>query len=135
MKRKIFYFLVLTGVISCFLFTYCGGGGKYSEVKKLLKDSIEASEKLYKEIDSAKDGKAVANALREYIKVMKVLSPKVEALSEKYPELEDNPPEELNDLMMEFEESLQGMMKVMQKAMKYMDDPEVIKVMEEFQNM
>ncbi|MBN2442621.1 MAG: hypothetical protein JXJ04_14800 [Spirochaetales bacterium] len=135
MTKKFLFSLLMISIISCFILTFCSGGSKYGEVKKLLNEYITASNKLNKTFDSAKDGKTVAKGLTEYIKVMKDLSPRIEALPEKYPELEDEPPEELKELVLEFETSMKTLFTIIQKAMEFADDPDVMKALGEFENI
>jgi len=139
MVKKMVYSVFFMSVIICFVFTGCSGsktGGKYGEVKTLLTDYLSAINDLDKSLESAKDGKAAAKAFTTYMNKMKALNQKVERLPEMYPELaSDNPPAELKDLIQEFNESEDLQAELLMKMMKYMDDPDVMKAMEQMEAM
>ena len=133
MKKTAFFILI------CFLFVYCGGGsggGKYAEVKDLLKEYMVATTDYVKAMESAADGKAVAKAMIEYGKKMKDLEPKLDEMQDKYPELgEEEPPAELKDLMAEFGNIEQHLEPAMKKMMEYMTDPDVLEAIEKMGDM
>jgi hypothetical protein len=106
---------------------------KYAEVRTLLNDYITMTGDLDKAIDSAKSGKEVAVALRAYIAKVKVLGPQVESLPEKYPELENDPPADLKELIASFESATSGMGQVFGKLMAYMEDEAVVEALEELE--
>ncbi|MBN1412524.1 MAG: hypothetical protein JW969_16875 [Spirochaetales bacterium] len=123
-------FLMVT-IISC-----GAGGGKYGEVKKLMTEFVNSTEKMLKGVDEAKDGKAVAKALTEWASTTKSLQPQIEAMDKKYPELvSDNPPEELKDMLKEFEDVNKAMENVFEKIMQYADDPDVMAALAEMEGM
>ncbi|MFC2169829.1 hypothetical protein ACFLRM_04610 [Acidobacteriota bacterium] len=125
---------VLLSIILFFGFIACGGGGgKYSDAKKLIQESSDVMGKFIDNMEKAEDGKAVAAAMTTFSNAMSELQPKFEGLELKYPELKDqaNPPPEIADEIKKFEELSQRMMSVMTKMMQYTDDPDVQKAQEE----
>ena len=137
-KKMIFSFFLVSVVINL-VFTGCSGGntgGKYGEVKEILTDYLSAINDLDKSLESAKDGKTAAKAFTTYVDKMKKLGPKVERLPEMYPELgSDNPPAELKDLLKKFDDSEGLQAALLMKMMKYMDDPDVMKALEQMEDM
>ena len=112
-----------------------GGGGKYGDIKKAMREVIGATKSFAENVEKASDGKGVAKALQEYVKEMEKLQPKMEELEKKYPELSEGVPEELKEMEAEFEEVGTKMMEVMGKLVQYDDDPEVLKAMEGFEKI
>lgn len=111
----------------------CGGGGKYSDAKKVVAKSNKILEDFLNKMDTANDGDAVAAALRAFVKDMKAIAPEMQELQSRYPELADRqsiPPElgeegeKMADLWMKFGS-------VMMKIQQYADHPEVQKAQEE----
>ncbi len=126
---------VLFVLFACLvIFTACGGG-KYADVKQVLSQYVGLNETLYKELDSAKDGNAVAAAIKSYVAKAKELVPTMQKLSEKYPELNDNPPQELKEIVEKMEKSNESMSGMFDKLSVYANDAAVIEAIGELQNM
>jgi len=99
----------MVGLIAC-----GGGGGKYSDLKPLVKKYNQETEKFISAMENADNAKKVAAALTEFSQAMKQLKPKMDKITK------------MGELMMK-------MGSVMMKAMQYADDPEVKKAQEEFE--
>jgi hypothetical protein len=129
--------IALLGMVFFLIAISSCGGGKYSDVKPVIKKYTQETEKFVNAIEKAKSGKEVAAALKGYTKFMKEMKSKMEGLDKKYPELKDmaNPPQELKAEVEKMGEVAMKLGSVMMKAMKYADDPEVKKAQEEFQKM
>jgi len=106
-----------------------GCGDKYSDVKKMNEEFVDLVEDYIVDLDKADSSKDAAKAINRFADGMEDLWPRMQKLSEKYPELKDksNPPEELKESQKKAEEVSQQMGKGMMKMMKYMGDPEVQK--------
>jgi hypothetical protein len=124
---------MLMGVVAGAVVLMAGcGGGKYAEVKKVMKETNAATAEATAALEKATTGKEVAAALDTYTNAMEKQLPKMKELSAKYPELKDpNPPEELKPLQQEsvtigtkFGQTMTTQM------MKYMNDPDVKKAMD-----
>ena len=117
-------------------FSSCGGG-KYSDVKPVIKKYTQETGKFVNALEKAESGNEVAAALKEYTKFMKEMKSKMEGFEKKYPELKgiENPPQELKAEAEEMRAVAMKMGSVMMKVMKYADDPEVQKAQEEFQKV
>lgn len=111
------------------------GGGKYSDIKSIMKTFNENTEQWIESMDKADTAKKVAAALSDYTNKMKDLRVEMTKMEEKYPELTDmaDPPEELKEEAGKMEELMSKMMSTMMKAQQFADDPEVIKAQAEFQ--
>jgi hypothetical protein len=131
-KRLISVLCVLC--VSIFFMAGCGTD-KYADVKKVLNEYIALNDTLGKALESAKDGKAVAAALKVFVASAKTLGPTVEQLSTKYPELDTNPPAELKAIMEKMEKSNENMGTIFNKLGDYMNDEDVMKVLAELQTM
>jgi len=120
----------MVGLIAC-----GGGGGKYSDLKPLVKKYNQETEKFISAMENADNAKKVAAALTEFSQAMKQLKPKMDKIEEKYPELKgmSGPPPELGEDATKMGELMMKMGSVMMKAMQYADDPEVKKAQEEFE--
>ena len=77
----------------------------------------------------------VTAALRAYLEASRAYIGQMQALEEKYPELNDEVPATLENLLEELEEVMMRLQSSMMKLADYADDPELGKVMEEFQNL
>jgi len=115
----------------------CGGGGKYSDAKKVIAKSNTILESFLSKMDKADDGDKVAAALTAFTKDMKAIAPAMKELESKYPELgnRQNVPPELGE---EGEKMAQLWMKfgsVMMKIQQYSDHPEVQKAQEEMNSI
>ena len=124
--------------------TACGGGGdagvgggKYSDIKPIMKKFNENTEKWIESMEKADTATKVAAALSDYINTMKELRVKMTEMEEKYPELTDmsDPPEELKEEAAKMEEVMAKLMPTMMKAQQFASDPEVQKALEEFQGI
>ena len=133
LKRSLFF---AGSIVLVLLFLGCGGGGgKYGDLKKAMRDMTDATRSFADNVEKASDGKGVAEALQKYVKAMEGLQPRMDELEKKYPELSDGVPEALKELEAEFEEVGTKMMEAMGKLVQYADDPEVLKAMEGFENI
>ena len=121
--------------------TACGGGGdakvgggKYSDIKPVLKKFNDNTEKWIESMEKADTAKKVAAALSDYATKMKELRVEMTEMEEKYPELTDmsDPPEELKEEAARMEELMSKMMSTMMKAQQFADDPDVQKAQAEF---
>jgi predicted nuclease with TOPRIM domain len=106
-----------------------GCGGKYSDVKKVNGEFSTVVKSFSADIEKVENAGDAAKALNKFADNLEELMPKMQALSDKYPELEDetNLPEELQELQAETEEAAQKMVGNMMKLMNYLQDPEVMK--------
>jgi len=132
MKGK---FPVLFFSVLAFSLMVAGCGGKYSDAKKLNAEYVELVQVYMEDLDKADNAKAVAKAINRFADGMEGLWPKMQKLSEKYPELKDkkNPPEELQESQKAAQEMGVKMMGSMMKLMPYMNDPEVRKAQKRLQ--
>lgn len=121
--------------------TACGGGGdssvggaKYSDIKTIMKQFNEKTEKWIEAMDKADTAKKVAAALSDYANTMKELRAKMTEMEEKYPELTSmsDPPEEIKEEAAKMEGMWSKMGSVMMKAAQFADDPDVQKAQAEF---
>jgi hypothetical protein len=120
--------------VSIFLMAGCGAD-KYADVKKVLNDYIALNDTLGKSLESAKDAKAVAAALKTFVTSAKTLGPTVEKLSTKYPELDSNPPEELKTLLDKMQKSNERMGTIFNGLGEYLNDDAVKEVLGELRTM
>ncbi len=109
-----------------------GCGSKYADVKKTNTKFAKATEAYVADLEKADDAKSVAKAINGYADEMEVFWPKMKALSEKYPELQDpnNVPKQIQASQKESEASGKKMAATFMKLMPYMTDPEVRKAQE-----
>ena len=121
--------------------TACGGGGdtavgggKYSDIKSIMKKFNENTEKWVESMEKADTAKKVASALSDYTNVMKGLRVEMTEMEKKYPEITtmSDPPEELKEEAAKLEELTLKMMTTLMKAAQFADDPEVQKAQAEF---
>ncbi|MDD2317986.1 MAG: hypothetical protein RBR01_09500 [Desulfobacterales bacterium] len=111
-------------------FLIIGCGGKYSDVNKMNEEYIALMENYIADLDKADNAKDAAKAMNRFADGMENLWPRMQKLSEKYPELKDNkstPPEELKETQERAEAVGQKMVGSMMKTMPYVMDPEVQK--------
>ena len=110
-----------------FLITGCSG--KYSDAKKLNEEVLDIMEDFIADLEKADNAEAAAKAINRYADGMEDLLPRMQKISEKYPELKDksNPLEELKDSQKRADEMSKEMAGGMMKLMVYMNDPEVRK--------
>ena len=125
--KKMIVVLFLSLLTMSFLIIACGG--KYSDAKKMNEEFIALVEDYIADLDKADNAKGAAKAINRFADGMEDLWPRMQKLSEKYPELKDksNPPEELKESQKRAEEMSQKMAGGMMKLMAYMKDPEVQK--------
>jgi len=118
--------------------TACGGGGgKYSDLKPVVKKFNSNTEKFIAAMESADSAEKVASAMKDFSKVMAGLKTDMEKMEEKYPELKDmsDPPAELEEDGKKMQELMMQMGTVMMKAMQYQDDEAVKAALEDFQKI
>ena len=129
---------VLCAVVFIAGLTACGGGGgKYSDLKPVVKKFNSNTEKFIAAMESADSAEKVTAALKDFSKVMAGLKTDMEKMEEKYPELKDmsDPPAELAEDGQKMQELMMKMGSVMMKAMQYQDDEAVKAAMEESQKV
>ena len=119
-------------MILIFLTILClapGCGNKYSDVNKMNEKFVDLMESYVEDLNKSDNAKEVAKAINRYADSLEDLWPKMQQLSEKYPELKDNNslPEELKASQKSAEEVGKKMAGAMMKIMPYMRDPEVQK--------
>lgn len=118
--------------------TACGGGGgKYADLKPVVKEFNQNTEKFINAMEKADSAEKVAAAMKSYTKVMQDVKSKMEKMEEKYPELKtmSDPPPELGEEAKKMQELMMKMANAMMKAGKYADDPEVKKAQEGFKKV
>ncbi|MFC2167237.1 hypothetical protein ACFLQZ_04665 [Acidobacteriota bacterium] len=134
----------LSLAVFVFAITACGGGGdakvgggKYSDIKPIMKKFNENTEKWIESMEKADTAKKVAAALSDYVNTMKELQVKMTEMEAKYPELTNmsDPPEELKEEAAKMEEVMTKMMPTMIKAQQFSNDPDVQKALEAFQEV
>ena len=111
-------------------FLIIGCGGKYSDVNKMNEEYIALMENYIADLDKADNANDAAKAMNRFADGMENLWPRMQKLSEKYPELKDNksnPPEELKETQERTEQVGRKMVGSMMKTMPYVMDPEVQK--------
>ena len=125
--KKMMVVLFLSLLTISFLIIGCGG--KYSDAKKMNEEFIALVEDYIAGLDKADNAKGAAKAINRFADGMEDLWPRMQKLSEKYPELKDksNPPEELKESQKRAEAMSQKMAGAMIKLMAYFKDPEVQK--------
>jgi hypothetical protein len=115
--------------------TACKGGGKYSDVIKVMDKYVASMDKFAASLDGAKSADDVAAALDSLTAVTKELAPDMKALETKYPELKDqqqNPPEALKPIMDKVMAASTKMMGAMSKVMQYAQDPKVVEAQKKY---
>ena len=133
MKLYRIFFLMISSFLTI-LFLTIGCGDKYSAANKMNERFIDLMELYVEDLNKADNAKEVAKAMNRYADSLEDLWPKMQELSEKYPELrdKDNPPEELKESQKRAEEVSRKMAGAMMKTMPYMRDPEVQKAQQRF---
>lgn len=123
-------------VVFVVAFTACGGGGKYADMKPIVKDMNKAAESFIQDMENADNAEKVAAALTDYTQAMGKLQPKMKEMEEKYPELQNMsaPPPELGEDAKKLTDLMMKVGTAMMKAMQYADDPAVQKAQEALQN-
>ena len=122
--------LILCVSLFTISFLIAGCGGRYSDVNKLNEEYISLMEDYIADLGRADNAKDAAKAMNRFAEGMENLWPRMQKLSEKYPELKDNrsnPPEELKETQKRAEAVGQKMVGAMMKTMPYVMDPEVQK--------
>lgn len=116
--------------------TSCGGGGgKYSDLKPVVKQFNNTTETFINAMEKADTADKVAAALNAFAKEMKTTKVKMDKMEEKYPELKDmsDPPAELGAEATRMQELMGRMGSVMMKAMQFGDDPKVMEAQKAFE--
>jgi hypothetical protein len=133
MKKTVLFLCI--AVLALGLTACKGGGGKYSDVIKVMDKYVASIEKFATSLDGAKSADDVAAALDSLTAVTKELAPDMKALETKYPELKDqqqNPPEALKPIMDKVMAAGTKMMGAMSKVMQYAQDPKVMEAQKKY---
>lgn len=119
--------VMLTAVCLLALVLAAGCGGQYSDVKKVNEEYIGMVETYIAALDKADDKDDVVKAMNNFTDDLEDIWPRMQALREKYPELDSSepPPEELKASMEQAEKVGAKIGTSFMKIMQYMDDPEV----------
>ena len=125
--KKMVIVLFLSFLTMSFLIIGCGD--KYSDAKKVSEEYIALVEAYIADLDKVSNTKDAVRAMNQFADGMEDLWPRMQKLSEKYPEIKDksNPPEELKETQKRADEMGLKMAGSMMKLMPYMRDPEVRK--------
>lgn len=126
MKKTIIVLFVSLLTMS---FLLIGCSDKYSDMEKVSEEYIALMEGYIADLDKIGNAKDAVKAMNKFTDGMEDLLPRMQKLSEKYPELKDtsNPPEELKETQERAGEIGLKMAGSMMKLMPYMMDPEVQK--------
>jgi hypothetical protein len=113
----------------------CKGGGKYSDVIKVMDKYVASIEKFAATLDGAKSADDVVAGLDALTTTTKTLAPEMKAFETKYPEFEhqENPPVELKPIMDKVMAASTKMMGAMNKVMQYAQDPKVQEAQQRYQ--
>lgn len=123
--------MTLFAVLMAMSLLTVGCSGKYSEVKQANAEFVDVVEDYVADVDKVENAADAAKAINRFADGMEKVMPKMQALAEKFPELEgEDLPAELRELQAETEEVSQKMVASMMKIMNYMQDPEVMKAQE-----
>ena len=125
--KKMIHVLFLSLLAMSFIVLGCGN--KYADANKMNEEYVSLMENYFADLDKAENASDTAKAMNKFADGMAGLWPKMQALSEKYPELKDksNTPEELKKTQKQVDEVSKKMTGSMMKSMQYMTDPEVRK--------
>ena len=95
--RKDITLMAIVTVTLLFIVSACGG--KYDDVIGTNDAFVDATENYCQAMEKANGATDIADALNDYAGMVEKLAPKMKALAEKYPELEnqDQIPEELKE--------------------------------------
>lgn len=115
---------------ACILLPGCAG--KYSDAKKLNTEFVAIMDRYMQDLDQADSAKEVADAMNRYADRLEVIWPKIQKLSDKYPELRNREtvPEELQESQKKAEAAVMKMAPTFLKLGSYLGDPEVMKAQE-----
>ena len=132
MKKTVLFLCI--AVLALGLTACKGGGGKYSDVIKVMDKYVASIEKFAASLDGAKNADDVASALDSLTAVTKELAPEMKAFETKYPEFKDqqNPPEALKPIMDKVMAASTKMMGAMSKVMQYAQDPKVMEAQKKY---
>jgi hypothetical protein len=132
MKKTILFLCIAVLALGL---TACKGGGKYSDVMKVMDKYVASIEKFAASLDGAKSADDVAAALDGLTAATKVLAPEMKAVESKYPEFKDqqNPPEALKPIMDKVTAAYTKMTGAMSKVMQYAQDPKVMEAQKKYQ--
>jgi len=115
--------------------TACKGGGKYSDVVKVMDKFVASMDKFAASLDGAKSADDVVTALDALTATTKTLAPEMKSFETKYPEFknQENPPAELKPIMDKVIAASTKMMGAMTKVMQYAQDPKVQEAQKRYQ--
>ncbi len=132
MKRAVLFLCLTVLVLGL---TACKGGGKYSDVIKVMDKYVVSIEKFVAALDGAKSADDVASALDGLTAATKTLAPEMMDIETKYPEFktQDKPPAELKPIMDKVMAASTKMMGAMNKVMQYAKDPKVQEARKRYQ--
>lgn len=125
--------LVLPFVVFLFAVSPAFGEGKYSEVKIQMNKLAALLEATTAELNQVSDAGGAAAALNKFAAGLEEIAPTLQALEDKYPEInpEDGLPDELKPLEARTELLIQGLVQAQMKVlMEYGEDPGVREALE-----
>lgn len=106
--------------------------GDYSDVVEMMTEYIEIQEHYVDGLENADNADEFVKAVTEYSENMKKILPEMKKYAEKYPDLDEGAPEDLEKLNQRAEELAERITKVTPgKMMKYASDPKVMEAMKE----
>ncbi len=120
-------------VVFLFAVSLAFGDGMYSEVKIQMNKLAALLEAATAELNQVSDAGGAAAALNKLAAGLEKISPALQALEDKHPEInpEDGLPEELKPLEVRTELLIQGLVQAQMKVlMEYGDDPGVREALE-----
>lgn len=130
MKTKIYVAICLVAALAA-----CSGA-KFAEEKTLLTGMATAMETFSEAVQSADTPDGITQALTGLTDKLAETLPAMKKLTDAHPEWEENPPEELGDVMAKFKGASEGLMgsmvKVMSMAQDHADNAELQSAVEKF---
>lgn len=110
---------------------------KYEDIKELFNWYLDATKKVVNVLDNSQDTKQIAQALEDYVDATLEFVPQMEQYEDKYPGLSEmsDPPQELEEIMEQFEKVMESAANSFAGLYKYAEDPDVQKAMERFEEV
>ena len=126
--------IVMASIVALVVIASGCGGGKYDDAREAINTQYEMMSDFVVGIENANDSAAVVVVLEKFQKTAAGAREQMMAIIEKYPEMKENPPKDLEEQAKKMEELGPKFMGAMMKiAQTYGDDPAVQEALQKMQ--
>ncbi len=109
--------------------------GEYADLKEVLGEFVDATVEIVELIDMADEAGDVADAFDSYVDLVADFVAAMNVFEQKYPELDDDVPDDLQAILDDLENTMEGFSGIAEKLVELSHDERIQKAMERLEQI